>query len=138
MDGDMSDQAAGRSLGKRLRKLRTSLGMSQKDLGAPLCTHAYVSEIESGKRTPSERVLRHFADKLGVDAQELITGRPGDLIEQLDLQTQEARRVLSSGALQAAHSTYERVLEALGAPQPVVPRAALLYRCSCTVKSAVK
>jgi tetratricopeptide (TPR) repeat protein len=107
----MSTQGRSKSLGRRLRKLRTGRGLSQKELGAPLCTHAYVSEIEAGKRTPSDRVLQHFASKLGVDAHELLSGQPTDLVEQLELGIVEARHLLSSGALQEALSAYRRTLE---------------------------
>lgn len=98
------------SLGRRLRRLRIARGLSQTELAAPHYTHAYVSSIESGRRSPSPRVLQHFADKLGVDPQELATGQPADLMQKVELAIQQARRVLSTGRIDDARARYEAVL----------------------------
>jgi tetratricopeptide (TPR) repeat protein len=89
-------------IGTRLRKLRTTRGLTQKELAAPKYTHAYVSTIESGRRHPSREALEHFAGKLGVDPDELETGRPADLPARLELRLQEARIQLSEGRHEAA------------------------------------
>lgn len=98
-------------LGRRLRQLRTERGLSQTELAAPNFTHAYISSIESGRRSPSPRVLRHLAEKLGVTADELVTGQPAGLKEHLELVLQDARRLLSSGAVDAARKAYQEVLD---------------------------
>ena len=54
-------------LGTRLRRLRRDQGLTQRQLGAPRYTHAYVSTIEAGRRRPSREALEHFASNLGVD-----------------------------------------------------------------------
>ncbi len=72
-------------IGSRLRRLRVARGLTQKELAAPAYTHAYVSTIESGRRNPSRGALEHFAAKLGVDVDELETGRPADLSARLEL-----------------------------------------------------
>lgn len=97
-------------LGTRMRRLRLARGMTQKDLAAPKYSYAYVSTIESGRRTPSREALEHFASRLGVTADELVTGRPADLGPRLELGLLEARIALSAGRLEES----ERVFHAIG------------------------
>lgn len=85
------------SLGKRLRKMRTAAGLTQQQLAAPSYTHAYVSTIEAGRRTPSRAAIEFFAAKLGIEPEELETGRPRDLVPRLELSLQEARQKISAG-----------------------------------------
>ncbi|MGZ4129916.1 MAG: helix-turn-helix domain-containing protein [Actinomycetota bacterium] len=59
--------------GSRLRKMRLSRDMTQKQLAGDRYTHAYVSSIEAGRRMPSRDALEHFASQLGVDVDELLT-----------------------------------------------------------------
>jgi len=54
-----------------------------------------VSSVESGRRTPSTDALHYFAAKLGVDADELLTGRPTRLPVELELALAEL--TLSTG-----------------------------------------
>ncbi len=96
-------------LGRRIRRLRLAAGLTQHDLAAPDYTHAYVSQIESGRRDPSPAALEHFARKLGIGVEQLQTGRPPDLEERLELELQEARRMASAGEIEPAESTYETV-----------------------------
>lgn len=95
--------------GKRLRQLRLAKGLTQKDLAEPRYTHAYISIIEAGKRQPSQAALGHFAAKLGVDIDELVTGRPHDLVPRLQMRLQDARRVASSGGYTDARKAYMAV-----------------------------
>ena len=104
----MAERSA-RRLGTRLRRLRVENRLSQKELAAPLFTHAYVSTIEAGKRVPSERALTHFASKLGVEVDELATGRPPRLEENLELELAQARRETSAGHIAQARTRYEEV-----------------------------
>ena len=94
-------------LGRRLRKLRTAAGLTQHDLAAPDYTHAYVSQIESGRRDPSPAALAHFAGKLNVGVEELQTGRPPDLEDRLRLDLHQARSVAAAGRLDEAEAAYE-------------------------------
>lgn len=93
-------------IGTRVRKLRLARGMTQKELAEPKYTYAYVSYIESGRRNPSREAVEHLASKLGVTADELVTGRPADLIPHLELRLQEARVALSNGRLEEAHDAF--------------------------------
>jgi tetratricopeptide (TPR) repeat protein len=83
-------------LGKRLRRLRVERDLSQAQIAEPDYTSSYVSTIEAGKRQPSDKALAHFAAKLGVDVDELRTGRSAGLEAQLEAEFAEARRLLSS------------------------------------------
>jgi tetratricopeptide (TPR) repeat protein len=99
------------SLARRIRRLRSRAGLTQQQLAAPAYTHAYVSTIEAGKRPPSRAALEHFASKLGVDIDELISGRPRDLPHRLDLDLQDARQLLASGKIEEAENIYVRVAD---------------------------
>ncbi|MDQ3952714.1 MAG: helix-turn-helix domain-containing protein [Actinomycetota bacterium] len=98
------------SVGTRLRRLRLQRGLTQKELADPRYTHAYVSTIEAGRRTPSPTALEHFAKKLAVDVEELRTGRPPDLEARLNLKLQEARKDVSAGAFDEAGRALAQVL----------------------------
>jgi tetratricopeptide (TPR) repeat protein len=84
-------------VGTRLRRLRRARGLTQRELGEPRYTHAYVSTIEAGRRRPSAEALEHFASKLEVEVEELITGRPPGLETRLRMRLQEARIAISEG-----------------------------------------
>ncbi len=85
------------NMGQRLKKHRLERELTQKALGEPRYTHAYVSTIEAGRRHPSEKALKYFARKLGVEVEELRTGRPPDLGARLGLTIQEAATAISRG-----------------------------------------
>lgn len=95
--------------GTRVRKARLRLGLTQSELAGDDYSAAYVSIIESGKREPSERVLRSFAKRLEVTYEELFTGRPPDAEAVLEQDMAEARQTLSSGDQDAARATFGRV-----------------------------
>lgn len=67
------------SVGLRLKRLRVSRGLSQRDLSSPGVSYAYISRIEAGARTPSVKALRKLAVKLGVSVQFLETGEAGPI-----------------------------------------------------------
>ncbi|HZM81748.1 MAG TPA: helix-turn-helix transcriptional regulator [Candidatus Limnocylindrales bacterium] len=79
-------------LGQRIHRLRVARGLTQRELAEPGYTAAYVSSVESGKRTPSSDALHYFAERLGTSLDEL-TGRTADT--PLDLAFASA---LASGA----------------------------------------
>lgn len=88
---------SGSSLGARLRDLRVQRGLSQREVAAPLLSASYLSLIEAGKREPSEEALQHLAQRLGVEPSELKTGRTAATEARLELDLQEARRLLHHG-----------------------------------------
>ncbi len=96
-------------LGTRMRRMRLAAGMTQRELAAPKYSYAYVSTIESGRRTPSREAIEHFAARLGVTIDELTTGTPADLAPRLELQLHDARVSMSSGHLDEA----DRILQSV-------------------------
>jgi transcriptional regulator with XRE-family HTH domain len=62
------------AIGDRLREARVRAGLSQRELSEPGVSYAYISRIEAGVRTPSVKVLRKLAPKLGVSVSWLETG----------------------------------------------------------------
>ncbi len=97
-------------IGTRLRRLRLAKGLTQRELAAPRYTHAYVSTIEAGRRRPSRQALEHFASRLGVEVDQLLTGRPPDLVAKLELRLQTARIALSDGHLDEAEEGFRAVV----------------------------
>lgn len=95
-------------IGDRIRRRRLELGLTQKVLGEPLYTHAYVSTIEAGRRNPSPKALKHFARKLELDTEQLRTGRPPDLALRLELSLQEAASSISRGEFSEVEKTLSR------------------------------
>jgi transcriptional regulator with XRE-family HTH domain len=64
------------AVGQRIKRLREERGLSQRDLAEPGISYAYISRIEDGQRTPSEKALRKLAERLGTTALYLETGDP--------------------------------------------------------------
>jgi transcriptional regulator with XRE-family HTH domain len=61
-------------LGERIRLAREGQGMSQRELASAGVSYAYISRIENGDRTPSDKAIRAIASKLNVDPHWLATG----------------------------------------------------------------
>ena len=93
-------------IGSRLKRLRLAKGLTQKELASPSYTHSYVSTIEAGRRRPSRTALEHFAGKLGVGVEELLTGQSPDLVARLELRLQEARIAMSEGRHDEADAVF--------------------------------
>jgi tetratricopeptide (TPR) repeat protein len=97
------------ALGVRLRRIRLSKGLTQREVAAPNYTHAYISTIEAGRRHPSEDALGHFADRLGVDVEALASGRPPGLVQELEAELDEARIAASDGRLEEAEASISSI-----------------------------
>src|SRR6266702_5107420 len=102
--------------GRRLRDLRKQKNVSQRDLAAQVgIDFTYLSKIEVGRSAPpSEEVIRHIAQVLDADEDELINlaGKvPKDLRVVLEESPQagELLRVLSERKL--PDETYRRMLD---------------------------
>ena len=61
-------------LGGRLRKLRTSAGLTQTELAGGRFSKEYLSQIERGRTRPTPDTVSWLAERLGVDADLLLTG----------------------------------------------------------------
>src|SRR3954466_11451104 len=59
------------TIGTRIRELRVSKGMTQTALSGNGISSGYISLIESGKRHPSDRMVREIADRIGVTVDEI-------------------------------------------------------------------
>lgn len=90
------------AFGPRLRRLRLERGLSQRDLAEPHYTAAYISTVEAGKRRPSRPALEHFAQRLSVQVDQLLTGKPPDLEARLEIYLNDARVLTSAGRLEEA------------------------------------
>lgn len=98
-------------VGSRLKRLRLEKGLTQAQVGGGEFTEAYVSMIESGRRKPSPAALEYLASRVGVDATELLTGRPRDTEVRLELQIHDARRQADETDVAAAEATLKKVLK---------------------------
>ncbi|MFD3696140.1 tetratricopeptide repeat protein [Streptomyces sp. NPDC058646] len=97
-------------IGRRVQRMRTGLGLTQRQLAEPAYTPAYISTVESGKVRPSETALRFLAGQLGTSYEELTTGRPAHLGTELRLALTEAQQTLATGAADEAAARYRQLL----------------------------
>jgi tetratricopeptide (TPR) repeat protein len=84
-------------LGRRLRDLRVSQGLTQREVAGTEVTIGYVSRIESGQRRPVARVLEMFAGRLGTTAEHLVTGAPSGHNEEIRLGLRYVELALETG-----------------------------------------
>ncbi|KFG02133.1 DNA-binding protein [Streptomyces scabiei] len=97
-------------IGRRVQRLRTEQGLTQRQLAEPAYTPAYISTLEAGRVRASEPALRHIAERLGVEFEELATGRPAGFATELRLRLTGAQRTLAGGATEAAAEGFTVVL----------------------------
>lgn len=90
-------QAAGETIGQRLKRLRLARGLSQRELAAPGVSYAYISRIEAGTRQPSVKALRKLAAKLGVSADYLETGSELDPSQARELRLADLELAIRLG-----------------------------------------
>ncbi|MDX3227405.1 helix-turn-helix domain-containing protein [Streptomyces sp. ME19-01-6] len=108
--GDVRTADGAAEIGRRVLRLRTERGLTQRQLAEPAYTAAYVSTLESGKARPSEAALRHLAERLGISYEELTTGRdPHDAI-RLRAGLTDARRELAAGDAKDAAALFEELM----------------------------
>jgi transcriptional regulator with XRE-family HTH domain len=89
-DDERNDETRAETVGERVRRLRHERGLLQIDLAGPGLTGAQISRIESGKRRPSLKAIRHIARRLGVSPEYLETGAELSAREELDLSLADA------------------------------------------------
>ncbi len=71
---EVAETRAHDALGERVRTLRTTAGLTQSELAAGRFTKEYVSQIERSKTRPTVETVEWIAERLGVDADLLLTG----------------------------------------------------------------
>ena len=86
----------GIEVGRRIRDLRCSRGLTQTQLAAPL-TKSYLSAVENGRVLPSLRALCFIADRLGVGV--------GDLVDEVKTPLTD-EYTASHGRTRARHDTH--------------------------------
>ncbi|MFJ2233367.1 tetratricopeptide repeat protein [Streptomyces sp. NPDC087859] len=124
------------TIGRRVQRLRVERGLTQRQVAEPAYTAAYVSTLEAGRVRPSDQALRHLAERLGVEVDELATGRPARLVTDLRLRIVEAQRTLATGEAEEAARQYTALLAEADALRLVEVRAAaLLGLGECAVET---
>ncbi|GAA1268631.1 helix-turn-helix transcriptional regulator [Kitasatospora nipponensis] len=103
-------------IGRRVLRLRTERGLTQRALAEPDYTAAYISTLEAGRVKPSPTALSYLADRLGVDVEQLTTDRPAHLATELRMRLADARRTLCTGepqqeAVRDAAAQYARLAD---------------------------
>ncbi len=107
--------AAAETIGKRLRRLRTERGLSQRELASPGVSYAYISRIEAGTRQPSVKALRKLARKLEISPEYLETGREIGAAEARELRLADAELELRlTRNTDAAEEGAQQVLDEAG------------------------
>ena len=130
----MSERDDPETIGRRVQQLRGERGLTQKQLAEPAYTPAYISTLEAGRVRPSDEALRHIAERLGVEYEELLTGRPARLATDLRLRLTEAQRMLSGGEAEEAADQFAALLaEAQRHQLADVQAAALLGLGECAL-----
>ena len=72
------------SIGKRIRKRRQELKLTQDDLASALgLTPQHISGIEQDKRNPSLSSLAKLAEELGITVDYLVTGKEGVIVDTI-------------------------------------------------------
>ena len=138
-------------VGAQIRKLRLARGLTQQDLTGPRVSIGYVSLIELGKRSPSSKVLRHIADVLGVDEQEIVS--PQNVKELLEVsdsliltgvevallhENYREAKTLINGLTVTALSTLEGRMCQLRIDMFENPNQELMERCESILREAIK
>ncbi|MEW1599999.1 helix-turn-helix transcriptional regulator [Streptomyces sp. NPDC093808] len=122
------------TIGRRVQRLRVARGLTQRQLAEPVYTPAYVSTLEAGRVRPSDDALRHLAERLGVEFDELATGRSARRVTELRMRLTEAQRALAVGEAEAAVEQYTALLaEAEAQELPEEQAAALLGLGECAL-----
>ena len=70
------------AFGRRLKELRVERGLSQAALGGDEISTGYLSRLESGARHPTERVVNHLVQVLGVERSAFDTPPSGGSLSQ--------------------------------------------------------
>jgi len=72
------------SIGKRIRKRRQELKLTQEDLASALgVTPQHISGIEQDKRNPSLSSLAKLAEELGTTVDYLVTGKESVIVDSI-------------------------------------------------------
>lgn len=109
------------TLGTRIRSLRKSMGLTQQNLADGVgVSRIYIQALESGRRTPSMKLLSKLADNLKATMSDLMldysTAAPRMQLEELlaggEVDIWFRKRKLTDGELRRVERVVNAVLEA--------------------------
>lgn len=129
---------------KRFREARERAGLTGSALARPKYTVSYISQIEAGRRKPSQEALEFFAKRLGVSPKYLVTGIPEGVEVSLHYELEGAREALTASRLAEAESAlYSIVPQATEYNLPRVRALALsilgdVLRVSGRIREAIE
>jgi len=91
------------AIGSKIRNLRLRLGLSQRQLAGKEMTRAFISLVESGRATLSQRTLRIIAQRLGKPLEYFLAEeRSTDGVDLGGMIFKEAQRKVQAGEIQPA------------------------------------
>ncbi|MGF1429621.1 tetratricopeptide repeat protein [Kitasatospora sp. LaBMicrA B282] len=103
-------QSGTSGIGQRLRELRLKRGLNQQDLASEDISISYVSLIETGKRAPSEAVLKSLAERVGCSVEYLRTGHDDATVKELELKVAFGDMAMRNGSNGEALQAYSEAL----------------------------
>ena len=86
------------AMGRRIRRARVTVGLTQGQLVGDDASVGYLSRIESGQRRPDLGLLERLASRLGTSALVLLTGLPDPTLSRLQVALDHAELALRGGA----------------------------------------
>jgi tetratricopeptide (TPR) repeat protein len=95
---------------ERFKDLREKAGLTGTALAKPRYSVSYISQIEAGRRRPSQDALSFFADRLGVSREYLATGIPEGIEARLLFELEDIRLQLSEGRADEAMTALSTLL----------------------------
>jgi HTH-type transcriptional regulator, quorum sensing regulator NprR len=96
-------------IGKRIKETRTQLGISQRQLAGEDMTRAYVSLIEKGHATPSEKTLRVIANRLDKPLSYFLGDDDEDSMEISEAMLERAIKKAREGQIESAFKIANRI-----------------------------
>ncbi|WP_457191265.1 helix-turn-helix domain-containing protein [Nocardioides sp. P5_E3] len=122
-------QADQHELGRRLRSIRVSRGLTQGDVVGDTLSVAYLSRLETGARRPTVKALTVLAARLDVTIDSLLAADPQQDPDEVRLALDYAELALESGDPGEAEHHLETALSRLDGPMGAAmrERAQLLH-----------
>lgn len=108
-------QADAHELGRRLRSIRVSRGLTQGEVVGDTMSVAYLSRLETGARRPTVRALTALAMRLDVTIDSLLEVEPGQDPDEVRLALDYAELALESGEPDEAAQHIDTALSRLDA-----------------------
>ena len=96
-------------IGKRVKEARTQIGISQRQLAGDDMTRAYISLIEKGHATPSEKTLRIIANRLDKPLSYFMGDDEEDSTEISEAMLERAIKKANEGQIESALKIANRI-----------------------------